>query len=80
VAAPAAPALPAAPAAPAAPVDRARSPRKGKDSKRSRSEKHRNLPQEFSELPTTSPPLTEAELLAQKERRAKMRQEKKKKI
>jgi hypothetical protein len=36
------------------------------------------LPLEFSELSITSPPLTEAELLAQKERRAKIKKEKQK--
>jgi hypothetical protein len=37
------------------------------------------LPLEFSELPITSPPLIEAEMLAQKERRANIKKEKKKK-
>jgi hypothetical protein len=72
----AAAAAPAPPAPPAALVDGARSLRKGEASKRSSTEKPRDLQLQFSELPITLPPLTEAELLAQEEWRAKMKTEK----
>jgi hypothetical protein len=57
-------------------VDGARSLRQGEASKRSSTKKPRDLKFKFSELPITSPPLTEAELLAKEEWRAKMKKEK----